>query len=98
MTARKLVDKKYGTKDLTDLSEFIIPLSSAINMMEEYAAQAIADHDAGVCVWREKGNIEGVCDKKQRPIFSDLFKEAQDNIGHITYCPFCGRKIKRIPF
>ena len=36
MTARELADKKYGTKDLKDISEFIISLDSAVSMMEEY--------------------------------------------------------------
>ena len=36
-TAREHADKIWGTKDMTDLSEFTIPLDSAIHMMEEYA-------------------------------------------------------------
>lgn len=39
MTARKLADKKYGTEDLKDLTDFMIPLSSALAMMEEYAGK-----------------------------------------------------------
>ncbi len=36
-TARQHADKRYGTEEMTDLSEFNIPLSSAIVMMENYA-------------------------------------------------------------
>ena len=37
MTARKFADKIWGTEDLKDISEFNIPLDSAVNMMEKYA-------------------------------------------------------------
>ena len=36
MTVRELVDKKFNTKDLTDLSEFNISLDSVISIAEEY--------------------------------------------------------------
>ena len=37
ITARKHVDAIWGTEDMTDLSDFTIPLSSAVNMMEAYS-------------------------------------------------------------
>lgn len=36
-TAREYADKIWGTEEMTDLSDFTIPLSSAIQMMEDYA-------------------------------------------------------------
>jgi hypothetical protein len=37
MTAREHVDLIWNTSDLNDLSDFNIPLSSAVNMMEKYS-------------------------------------------------------------
>lgn len=45
MKARELADKKFGTKDLNDISEFNISLESAIGLMEEYAGQ-VAHHSS----------------------------------------------------
>lgn len=45
MSAREIVDKRYGTQDLTDLSEFSISLSSAMDMMNEYYHKNMASRD-----------------------------------------------------
>jgi hypothetical protein len=39
MTAREHADKRYGTENMEDVSEFMIPLSSAIVMMKNHASK-----------------------------------------------------------
>ena len=51
MTARKFADKIWKTEDLKDISEFNIPLDSAIAMMEKYAQYKVE------CI-NEDGDIE----------------------------------------
>ena len=61
-TAREHADKLYGTKDMEDLSEFLIPLSSAIIMMEDHARKVneLPIHDLSSCDFCESEDlIEG---------------------------------------
>lgn len=58
MTARELADKVYGTKDLKDLTEFMIPLSSALAMMEDYAKKVKKSYVSRLVIdrWNEGYN------------------------------------------
>ena len=62
MTAREHADKIYGTENMEDVSEFMIPLSSAITMVENQASKVneLPIHAVSGCDFCEsKDLVEG---------------------------------------
>ena len=78
----KLHDKNCTFCDIED---------NVIKAMEEYATQAIADHDAKVCEWK----VDKAEGRSAIPGCNKLYEWAHIG-GKDKYCRFCGCKIMRV--
>jgi hypothetical protein len=84
-TAKEYWKEKFDEYPQTDADKL------AVTMMQEYAKQAIADHEAGVCEWE----VDKAEEWSAIPGCYRLYEWTRISSKDI-YCRFCGRKIKRV--